>query len=765
MLPWRLYRYSLPLRWPLPGKARANHRRTGWVVAIADGEGRWGFGEIAPLSGVHVETVESVREEILRRLRCWSVALLVEGWHDPGPPVVAFGLEMARDALRTPPRTVTVPLNALLRGTEPLPGYRAHKMKVGRLPVGLEIERVRESAASLPPGALLRLDANQSWTLDEARRFCGGVAGLPIDYLEEPLRDPTRLAKLDAPFDIALDDTLWHASDPVGVSAVDVSAVDVLVLKPSVVDAARRSRLGKRVVISSVFETGLGLSRLAALAAEITPDEPAGLDTWRWLARDLVDPPVRAQGGSLTVGRPVPLRDRLVADACWERPAQISVPAIGADPLADHPDAAFLITDERTWTRAEWRSEVVALAGRLRAAGVAPGDTVGLWGWRQPGYLAALFALWWLRCTARPLHERSPVAVDGTLLAFGPGAPPAERCLTMDSLPDAIGPVPGPDLDAPATHLSTSGSTGAPKQVVATLRQHLESARASQANLPLRPGDRWLLSLPLYHVGGVAIVARTVLAGAAVVRSDLPPDGALRRVTHLSVVPTQLRRLLSTAEGRAAARRLSAILLGGARPPPALVARARGLGLPIHATYGCTEAGSQISTTPHDATQEDLSTAGWPLEHVEVRVADDDRLWVRGTSVIGDSSLGGEGGWLRTGDAGRFDDDGRLVVLGRADEVIISGGENIHPAEIERALLAAPGVRDARVVGVPDDDYGERPVAFVLGDPDPVALHATLDARLPRFKHPVLTLPWPEVTGLKPVRRDLIVRACQALEG
>ncbi len=284
----------------------------------------------------------------------------------------------------------------------------------------------------------------------------------------------------------------------------------------------------------------------------------------------------------------------------------------------------------------------------------------------------------------------------------------------------AGGPAPHPSFlepvdDAVAVLVATSGSTGTPKAVL--LPGSALRASASAAHSRLGGPARWLLALPAHHVAGVQVLLRSALAGdpAAVMdlREGFRADGfaAITRTAgaaYTSLVPTQLGRLLDDAEGLAALRSFAAVLLGGAATAAPLLARARDLGVAVVTTYGMSET---CGGCVYD---------GVPLDGVGIDLEDDGRIRLGG-AVVAAGYRGAEsddflpGRWFRTSDLGARSADGRLEVLGRADDVIVSGGENIEPALVERALLALPGVWEACVVGIPDAEWGARVVAAVTG--------------------------------------------------
>jgi len=311
--------------------------------------------------------------------------------------------------------------------------------------------------------------------------------------------------------------------------------------------------------------------------------------------------------------------------------------------------------------------------------------------------------------------------------------------------------------DRLATILFTSGSTGLPKAICHRLSSHLHSAKASNDNLPFGPEDRWLLSLSLCHIGGLAILIRAALGGGAIVspQRHASLDSAILTygTTHVSVVATQLSRLISAMPN--APDHLQGVLAGGGPIPAALLQTAFEGGYPLLSTYGATETGSQVCTTPPRSPLEHLSSAGAPLDGWEVRVGTNDEILVRGAALLAGHWISGalqpavtKDGWFPTGDVGRWTDDGRLVIAGRLDQMFISGGENIHPEEIEQILLAFPGVVQTLVIPVADGIYGERPAAFIRwlddGQSDEGGLRRWAERQLPRFKLPTHYLSWPK---------------------
>jgi len=324
-------------------------------------------------------------------------------------------------------------------------------------------------------------------------------------------------------------------------------------------------------------------------------------------------------------------------------------------------------------------------------------------------------------------------------------------------------------LERPATIIFTSGSTGVPKAALHTFGNHYYSALGSNANIDLRPGDRWLHSLPLYHVGGLSILFRCLLAGATVV---LPEPGTTPAeaivglgATHVSLVSTQLSRLLRES---AELGGLEAVLMGGGPVPISLIDEAFSRGLPVHTSYGLTEMASQVTTTPPGASPEELRTAGRVLPNREVSISEEGEILVRGATLFAGYADGREldlpldaEGWFHSRDLGELDENGFLRVRGRIDNLFISGGENVQPEEIEDALCRLEKIEEAVVVPVPDEEFGARPVAFVRSDRSLTDLARELEPVLPRFKIPISFHPWPESErrGIKVDRTALLERA------
>ncbi len=423
-----------------------------------------------------------------------------------------------------------------------------------------------------------------------------------------------------------------------------------------------------------------------------------------------------------------------------------------------HPMQLALLAGEVRWTFAELLTRVAAAAGVLTTLGVRAGERVALLARNGAAFVVTVHALGRLGAVLVPLNARLTPAELGwqlrdcgaTLLlhdaahaeAAGSAVAGVAGCRLYAV--GAHGPrgegaaTPGRGriaLDAIQSVIYTSGTTGLPKGAFLTWGNHWWSAVGSALQLGLDAHDRWLAPLPLFHVGGLAILMRSVIYGIpAIIHEQFDPAQVNQAideegVTIVSVVATMLERMLAgRGDHPYPATFRCALLGGGPAPRPLLEACAR-LGVPVSQTYGLTEAASQVATLPPQDALRKLGSAGKPLLPTELRIERDDavvtpgevgEIVVRGPSLTPGyldrpeaTARAWRGGWFHTGDLGRVDGEGYLYVLDRRDDLIISGGENIYPAEVEAALLAHPAVVDTGVVGVPDARWGQVPVAVV----------------------------------------------------
>jgi len=442
------------------------------------------------------------------------------------------------------------------------------------------------------------------------------------------------------------------------------------------------------------------------------------------------------------------------------------------------PQHAALLAGTNAWSFAQLFREASGMASRLlREYGIRRGDRVATFASNSPQHVCALHALMLLGATCVPLNTRlvveelrSQIALlrpallihEGDVGDFGVDramfddlhAPSLSTCCTESPANDEL-----------LSILFTSGSTGIPKAVPHTWRNHRASAEASRANLGVYDNDIWLCTIPLYHIGGLAILTRSLFHGFTVALPSSENDEALeaqlsRSVSIVSLVPTQLHRMLTSAPDftRESCPDLRAILLGGGSAPSSLWRNALSRGLPVLGTYGSTETCSQVCTVPPGREREYVETAGPPLPGVEIEIRAIDtshphigaqgEIWVRGPMVsagyIDQPRLNSErfrNGWYRTGDIGMQRADGAIVVLARKEDLIISGGENVHPAEIEEILRSHPSIREVLVTGVEDEEWGQRVGAVISGTSiDHDELERWCRQRLASYKIPRLWL-------------------------
>jgi O-succinylbenzoic acid--CoA ligase len=307
-----------------------------------------------------------------------------------------------------------------------------------------------------------------------------------------------------------------------------------------------------------------------------------------------------------------------------------------------------------------------------------------------------------------------------------------------------------------ASIVFTSGSTGNPKAVAHTLEQHLCSASGLLEVFRYQQGNTWLLSLPMYHVSGLAIVHRWLAAGGCIKIGSGQLETDIEGCSHASLVATQLHRLLKSKQ----ALTLTHVLLGGSHIPEALGLEARQMGIETWLGYGMTEAASTVTAKPVDAS----STAGFVLNHRQLKI-ENQRIYIGGNTLASGyyhqgklTPLVDEHGWFDSKDLGLWDGV-QVSIIGRADNQFISGGENIHCEEIERALNQLPEVKQAFIVPIEDSEFGFRPVAIV--DCDEVLTKEwfaeQLQGSLERFKFPIeyYRMPQQEQLGIKVSRAGL----------
>lgn len=430
------------------------------------------------------------------------------------------------------------------------------------------------------------------------------------------------------------------------------------------------------------------------------------------------------------------------------------------DPLAhqadQRPDHLALVAQQGELTWSELDQQADQLAGHLLGAGLRPGATIATLVLDGPRAVLLLHAITRAGCTIAPLHpgwtEREHVTYldlvrpdlvvcdqqTEDLAALVVQAPPLltledrsrSRAMPAWDLPTSDQAPPGPRPEAVHSLIATSGTSGTPRAAELRLEAHLAIAKATAKRLRLTDDDRWLYTLSMAHVGGMATALRSAVTGAPLIHAgpfdparfnELIDDG---QITHASLVPTMLHQALEARGDRSAPGTLGCLLLGGAATPKALLARCEELGFPVAVTYGQTETTSQIATAPPELVARKPGTVGPPIEPVELRIDSDGsgqtgQILVRGPTLLAgyrgqEQAPVDEDGWLHTGDLGHLDEGGHLWVTGRESQRIVTGGSTVDPTEVEEALLAHVDVEQAAVVGIRDPEWGERVAAAVV---------------------------------------------------
>jgi O-succinylbenzoic acid--CoA ligase len=378
------------------------------------------------------------------------------------------------------------------------------------------------------------------------------------------------------------------------------------------------------------------------------------------------------------------------------------------------PGRTALVSGGQQLDFAELERRAVSAARRLAGLGVERDDRVAIVLDASVDYVVLLHGLMKLGAVAVPLDPRLTEGErSARLKEIDPRLVVDDYGVVGDAAETDVAPAGDLELTAVQCVIYTSGTQGVPKPVELTYSNHLWSAFGSGVRIGVDPADRWLCCLPLHHIGGLAIVLRSAIYGTAAVVERFDPEKTARvivdeRVTLASLVGTTLQRLLEVGARLDALR---CVLVGGGPVAADTLGRAIEAGVPVAPTYGSTEAASQVTTLPPGEAESRPGSAGPPILPCEVRV-DNDVVFVRGPSVAPGEA--GEDGWLRTGDLGRIDERGHLHPLGRADDVIVSGGENVLPEEIELALRAHPAVADAAVAGREDPEWQQAVVAVVV---------------------------------------------------
>ena len=714
-----LSEYSRP--WPVAVGSRKGMRK-GWLLNLFDAQGGMSRGEAAPLPPFTEENHDDCGKLLAQLVapgssiydRVFETVDDISEWIEGCGPcnTAKHALEQALLCLlaRSQGRDVgelftdhlapivhshalvETPAEALAAVVR---GHHALKVKVGGIPAVDARDRIREIRKQVGPHARLRIDANQGWTYEEALSVIRGGPELGIEFVEEPLKDATteELVRLHAETGTALAcDESVRTLEALN-EVISSGAFQVLVIKPMFVGgiiaslalAKRATEAGMKIVVTTALDGDIALAH-SQLCARLCPAEAL-------LACGL-HPTSSTSHGAPTVDPEVSIPHPLVAAA------------------SARPDHNALVADNGSWSYSDLSRNVAKRATGLRLAGILPGQRVALALERTYESLLDFWALGWLGAV--------PVLVDASVPAVATAE--ARALLNCISIPGSI-----PDSDVQSRPhrwalrgerliLFSSGSTGEPKPVVLSTEQLVFSALGQAGRIGHHLDDVWACALPLHHVGGISILLRTMWLHTTTRLyrrwhpSEISRDIDQGAITLVSLVPTMLEELLDVREDRMTGSTLRAILLGGAKASSELLERCKSLALPVALTWGMTESASQVATN----VPGDLNHTIAPLLSASV-TSQDGALHIASPLVRGD---------YRSNDSGLIHADGRLEILGRLDDVIISGGKNISLTVIRNTLLRHPAVSDALAISVDDAKWGQRPWALIV----PVADQAMVTA-------------------------------------
>ncbi|MCP3667945.1 MAG: AMP-binding protein [Gammaproteobacteria bacterium] len=388
-----------------------------------------------------------------------------------------------------------------------------------------------------------------------------------------------------------------------------------------------------------------------------------------------------------------------------------------------------------------------SLADRLASRGVKAGEVIMVESSDPLRITSMVYATLYLGVALMPLNPKmQPQWREALIQQLGCG------WLFTDSM-DSIVPIgssePIDAIDSPQLVIATSGTSGKPRGVMLSAGALAASARSGSERVGLVAGDCWLNPLPLYHIGGLSILLRTLHAGAAMVLQErFDPQSVWKvlregTITHISLVPVMLARLLDYTD-EAPPSSLRVALIGGDQLALELADRAHAAGWPLCVSYGMSEMSSQVATDCRPEAGRIAGRVGAPLAGVEISLEKDSgRIRLRGEGLMlgylnpgFTPGLGLDDGWLETGDLGKLDSEGNLTVVGRADEVLISGGLNIHPLEVEQMIQVCPGVDATGVSGQADPVWGDRLVVLYTGTISEEALEVWCREQMPDSMRP-----------------------------
>ena len=410
----------------------------------------------------------------------------------------------------------------------------------------------------------------------------------------------------------------------------------------------------------------------------------------------------------------------------------------------ENPNALALDDGEKAWTYRELDDAVEDRASQLLDLGAGPGITVALVSEVDAlavQYVHAVFRTGSILVPVSPRSGLQGTVIDQlnpqiVLLSKQTGLTSGSFCGEYEHRNDMVSvigqfaswTIKNSDRrkrlksektgELPAAFLLTSGTDGASKSVSIMHHALTHSADSVSLRLGLSNEDRWYASLSLAHIGGLALIHRAAWTGSAlIVKAPFSIKNLVDMIdsysiSHTSLVPTMLYQLLDSRAGKPIPATLKALLIGGAPLSASLLTRALEESYPIVSTYGMTETCSQVATASVDLVKKKPGTVGAPIGGVEVKIAEDQEIWVRGPTVTDDVS--DEVGWFATGDLGELDEEGHLWVIGRRRDIIITGGVNVDPLKVAEEIRTISGVYDVAVIGFPDTIWGEVVGALVV---------------------------------------------------
>lgn len=777
----------LPLVRPFVISNSSINERRFLTLAFQSTDGTEGRGDIAPLAGFSAESYEQARAAIndsqprlreinIRRTATELETLILELDSRLNlPPSVVFGIELAlaeiasklsgqtlatwyrNDAIDSVEVNAVVGIGdseSVLR--EKLSrAYRTFKLKAGASSINDEISRIERFRKILGNDVRLRLDANRAFSFDAAREFFARTSDYQIEYIEEPLKHsevhllPSLRREFAIP--IAIDETLLERtaglkdrSEEEFISAIKLNSFDIAIFKPSLMgsisrtlhwaEALRKAR--KEIVVTSALDSVHSVAAALHIACAARVTRACGLDTAALLTNSVETEDEVSFGSILSTGA-VPGIGFVSGEAIKSREVNLFPSKIDLNRIA-------IRTADQDYSYSHALQMIRDCRSHFDDLNIHRDSTIAILAANSVDYITTLLvsayhgvtvAVLNVRLSERELQNQLAQIDPAILLSDSRHLATArllhQRTMMLENVCNSEssangtqqGPLPLPACQ-PCCVVFTSGSSGEPKGVVLSIGNLYYSALGANEAFSLCSGDVWHLSLPLYHVGGLGIVFRCLIAGAAVFVDEKFDSGRVSaliddgKITHLSLVPTMLESLMEARSWRVFPKSFKTILLGGAAPGQSILQKIHDMRLPVYSSYGLSEAASVVTAAFVPGSQGEQFTSGRPLRYRKVKLFDNGEIGIAG-EVVATKYLNREvplrdsEGWFHTGDVGQFDENGNLVVMGRIDDMMISGGENIFPRAIEDAAERIQAVQAAAVVPMTDPKWGQRPILFV----------------------------------------------------